>query len=152
MGKPMAETDIVTTPESVPAASLSVLGSQGTREFIRYFAASLIALLVDIGLLAVLTSWFFIPYLTAGALAFLCGLTVAYILSIRWVFEHRQVRSWPIEFLLFAVIGLIGLFINEVFLWLFTGILGWYVLGSKLMSVAAVFTWNFVARKYLLFR
>lgn len=148
----MAEPDIVTTPEAAPTPALSALGSQGTREFIRYFLASLIALFVDVGSLAILSEWLSVPYLWAGGIAFLLGLLVVYILSIRWVFESRQIKSPIAEFLLFALIGLVGLLINEGMLWLFTGFLGLHLLASKLLSVVAVFSWNFFARRTLLFQ
>ncbi len=146
------ESDIVTTPEAAPAATLSVLGSSGTREFIRYIAASALALAIDVATLSILTSWFAVPYLLSGAIAFTLGLVTVYTLSIWWVFDHRTARNWSTEFILFAVIGLIGLLINEVFLYVFTTALGLHYLLSKAASVIAVFTWNFCARKFLLFR
>lgn len=148
----MAEPDIVTTPEALPAASLSAMSSRSTREFIRYFAASLIALLVDISALSALSQWQGVPYLWAGGIAFTLGLIVIYILSVRWVFEARHIKSPMAEFLLFALIGFVGLLINEGFLALFTGWLGLHLLLSKLLSVIAVFSWNFSARRALLFR
>ena len=96
-------SDIVTSPEGEPTATLSMLGSAGTREFIRYFFASLIALIVDIGALTILTSWFAVPYLYSGALAFTLGLLTAYVLSVTWVFEHRHTRSWVAEFAFFSL-------------------------------------------------
>ena len=144
--------DIVTTPETEPTATLSIIGSEGTREFIRYTVASAIALGIDITTLFALTNWFNVSYLLSGAIAFTLGLLIVYVLSVRWVFEHRVTRNWSTEFFIFALIGLVGLGINEAFLWFFTSIFGVYYLLSKIASVVAVFTWNFCARKYLLFR
>lgn len=146
------ETDIAIAPETQSSTSLSMLGSQGTREFIRYFLASAIALLVDVGSLFFFTSVVGIPYLYGGATAFILGLIVVYVLSVTWVFDHRSLRSPAMEFLLFSVVGVAGLFINELVLYLFTGVVGLYYLFSKAASVIVVFSWNFAARKYLLFR
>lgn len=52
---------------------------------------------------------------------------------------------------MFALIGLVGLGLNELVLWLLTGLLGVFYLTSKIASVALVFTWNFAARKWFLF-
>lgn len=148
----MSEHDLAVSPEGGESLTLGALGSRDTREFVRYFGASLVALLVDVGTLFVCTSWLAIPYLYSGAIAFTLGLIVIYILSISWVFERRAgVHPW-IEFAVFALIGIIGLGINEGVLYILTGLLGVYYLLSKVASVFVVFTWNFFARKYLLFR
>ncbi len=148
----MAESDIVTTPEAESNTALAVAGSKGIHEFIRYFAASAVALILDAGVLWVLTSAFDIPYLYSGAIAFTLGLTLIYFLSIYWVFDQRAVRNWKAEFMLFALIGLIGLGLNELILWLFTDLFGFFFMISKFASVIVVFSWNFGARKWLLFR
>jgi len=147
----MAETDIVITPEAEPTASLSLLGSEGTREFIRYTVASAIALSADFAALAMLTNVFDVSYLFSGAIAFILGLCIIYLLSVRWVFAHRHLRNATLEFAIFAGIGLIGLGLNELILWLLTGFFGVYVLISKITSVIFVFSWNFAARKFSLF-
>jgi putative flippase GtrA len=148
----MSDGDIVTAPEKEVAPSLEALGSETTREFLRYLAASALALLIDTGTLWILTSVLNVQYLISGAVAFLLGLSVVYILSVLWVFEHRSLRSVPVEFLVFATIGVIGLALNEGVLWLFTGFFGFHYLASKGISVVIVFSWNFIARKFLLFR
>ena len=145
-------TDIATAPESESGAAIRAIGSRNTREFIRYFAASFIALAVDAGSLALMTSIFGVPYLISGGIAFTLGLITVYMLSIRWVFEVRHVRSVWAEFFIFLVIGAIGFCINEGVLWLLTGVFGLFYLVSKIASVLIVFTWNFFMRKFLLFR
>ncbi len=98
-----------------------------------------------------MTSVFGVPYLISGGVAFTLGLIVIYILSVRWVFEVRHVRSIWAEFTVFVVIGIIGLGLNEGVLWVLTGYFGLFYLVSKIASVLVVFTWNFFARKFLLF-
>lgn len=148
----MQHADIATSPESAPTSTLSTLGAEGIHEFIRYFVASLVALIIDVGSLWVLTSLLGVPYLLSGAVAFTLGVITVYILSVRWVFSERMVRNPHLEFLLFAGIGLVGLGINELVLWALTSIGGVFYLVSKMASVVVVFSWNFAARKWLLFR
>ncbi len=121
------------------------------REFLRYFSASLLALASDAGSLYVMVT-LGVNYLYAGALAFLIGLLVIYLLSVIWVFEKRSAHSVWVEFALFSLIGLLGLGMNELVLWLGTGILALPLFLSKGLSVLLVFTWNYSARKYILFR
>ena len=144
--------DIAAAPEGEKAPSFEALGSSTLHEFIRYFAASFVALAVDIGVLWLLTSIFGVEYLLSAAVSFLLGLTIVYLASIYWIFETRNMRSPGVEFGIFLIIGLIGLGINEGVLWLLTGGLGLYYLVSKIASVFIVFSWNFLARKYFLFK
>lgn len=148
----MTESDIAVAPESQSGATVGLIGSRNTREFVRYFAASLVALVVDAGSLALMTSVLGVQYLISGGVAFTLGLITVYVLSIRWVFETRHMRSVWVEFLVFLIVGVIGLGINEGVLWLLTGVFGLFYLVSKIASVLVVFTWNFFARKALLFK
>jgi len=148
----MHDPDIATSPEAAPTSTFSTLGAEGVHEFIRYFVASAIALLIDIGSLWLLTSVAAVPYLLSGAIAFVLGLVTIYLLSVRWVFRKRLVVNPHLEFALFAGIGIIGLALNEAVLWVLTGYFGVFYLLSKAASVMLVFSWNFAARKWLLFR
>jgi putative flippase GtrA len=144
--------DLATAPEQTPSQTMRILGGEGFHEFVRYFFASAVALLADIGALTLFTEVLGMPYLFAGALAFLIGLILIYVLSTHWVFSARRLGDPWAEFGLFSLIGIVGLGINELILWTLTGGLGLYVLYSKVVSVVFVFTWNFFARKYILFR
>lgn len=146
------EDKIATEPDTVLTPAVGVLGSEGLHEFVRYFVASLIALFVDAGLLVLLTSGAGVPYLWSGAIAFLAGLATVYILSVRWVFIKRALNDMKVEAIIFAVIGVVGLGINELVLYGLTGVLGFHYGLAKAASVGLVFFWNFGARKYLLFR
>jgi putative flippase GtrA len=146
------EGDIVATTERETAPAVSFLGSKGIHEFIRYAVASAAALALDVGSLWLFVEMFHVPYLVSGAVAFLVGLTVIYILSVYWVFDARVLSSRRAEFMLFALIGVIGLLLNEFMLWLFTERFGLFYMFSKLASVIVVFSWNFGARKWFLFR
>lgn len=134
------------------SAKVPGIASQNVREFLRYFGASLVALLCDAGSLALMTSVFHVPYLISAPIAFLFGLAIVYALSIYWVFERRDMQNPAAEFGIFLVIGVVGLGVNELVLWIFTGLFGVFYLVSKVASVVVVFTWNFFARKYTLFR
>ncbi len=148
----MSEPDLVTSPESATSPAISAMGARGAHEFIRYFVASGIALCLDVGSLYVLTSIFTVPYLISAVIAFVIGLTTIYVLSVNWVFEHRVLRDAKAEFAVFTLIGMVGLALNELVLWVLTGQLGLYYLLAKGVSIAVVFSWNFGARKWLLFR
>jgi len=148
----MADDDLATAPESAVTPGVAILGSPGLHEFVRYGLASGVALAVDAGLLGVLTSGLGIPYLVSGAIGFMAGLITIYLLSIGWVFQNRNLKDARAELLIFAIIGIVGLGINHAVLYVLTGLVGVHYGLSKAASVVLVFSWNFGARKYLLFR
>jgi len=120
-------------------------------QLFRYTFVGGVAFLADFGLLFVLTEYAGIPYLGSAAISFMVGLTVNYLLSVKWVFQSRTLANRTAEFLVFAVIGVVGLGLNELFIWVFTEFVGWHYLVSKIVTTAIVFLWNFLARKFILF-
>ncbi|WP_288817319.1 GtrA family protein [uncultured Alistipes sp.] len=124
--------------------------NKGKIQLFRYFFVGGAAFVVDFGLLWLLTEWG-LSYLLSAAFSFVAGLTINYALSVRWVFRDHTLHSHIIEFVFFAAIGVVGLGMNEAIMWMATELAGLYYLGSKLISTAVVFFWNFTARKYLLF-
>ncbi|HTX61498.1 MAG TPA: GtrA family protein, partial [Methanobacterium sp.] len=103
-------------------------------QFFRYLFVGGAAFLVDLASLYILTDFFGIYYLISAAIAFLLGLVTNYILSISWVFNRRSLDNKTVEFSVFAIIGIIGLGLNELFIWLFTAELGIYYLLSKILA------------------
>ena len=120
-------------------------------QLFRYTFVGGIAFIFDFCSLAILTEYLNIYYLISAAIAFLIGLTVNYYLSISWVFQKRSVKSKQMEFILFALIGIVGLALNEFFIWFFTEIISVHYLFSKIISTAFVYLWNFNIRKFALF-
>jgi putative flippase GtrA len=122
-----------------------------TLQLFRYTFVGGFAFLVDFSTLYFLTEYFNIYYLLSAGIAFTFGLIINYFLSVKWVFNSRAMKSRPLEFLLFTLIGLVGLGLNELFLWVLTDILLIYYLLSKIITTVIVYLWNFFARKYILF-
>ena len=121
-------------------------------QFFRYIFVGGIAFLVDIGSLYVFTDFFGIFYLISAAVAFIMGLITNYMLSICWVFNRRTLDNKTIEFSVFAMIGIIGLVLNELLIWFFTAEMNFFYLISKILAAIIILFWNFFARKLTLFR
>ncbi len=120
-------------------------------QLFRYTFVGGIAFVVDFVSLYLLTEFAGFHYLYSAAIAFILGLIINYILSILWVFNGRTVNKKIIEIIIFAVIGIIGLGLNELMIWFFTEQLTIYYLYSKMISTVIVYFWNFLARKYILY-
>ncbi|HTU26091.1 MAG TPA: GtrA family protein [Pirellulales bacterium] len=129
-----------------PAADLPLVVQMA-----RYLVVGGVAFVADFGALYVLTEFGHIHYLESAAIAFLFGMAVNYVLSVSWVFQVRAVKSQRLEFLLFALIGLVGLGFNQLLLRGLTEGLAVYYLHAKLITTGVVLAWNFAARKLLLF-
>ncbi len=119
-------------------------------EFVRYFACSALALALDAGLFG-LGLYAGLSYSVAAAIGFIAGLVLAYFLSVRFVFGERRLADERAEFVVFACIGLAGLMLTELLLWLMIGQRDWHPAVAKLISAGVVFGFNFGSRKVLLF-
>jgi putative flippase GtrA len=120
-------------------------------QFIRYTIVGGGAFIVDFGLLYLLTHFLHLHYLLSATISFIAGLLVNYFFSTIWVFSKKTVKNKYFEFLVFAIIGVIGLGFNDLFMWIFTDRCGVYYLLSKIITTIIVYFWNFFARKYILF-
>jgi len=120
-------------------------------QLIRYTFVGGVAFLVDYGLLYVLTEYGHLYYLFSATLSFLFGLVVNYLLSKVWVFQRSVIQKKWIEFLVFSLIGVIGLIFTIFFLKIFTDYCSIHYMISKIITTIIVFLWNFLARKYIIF-
>lgn len=121
-----------------------------TTEFARYFVASLAALLIDTAVL--LSTATVLHYLVAASLGFVAGALVSYLLAIRWVFgQRRLVQRKRAEVGVYALVGVLGLGINDLVIFLAVSSAGLSLLGAKLVAAGITFLFNFALRKLLLF-
>jgi len=120
-------------------------------QFGRYFVVGGLAFLVDYSFLYIFTESFHFYYLLSAALSFLMGLFVNYFFSCLWVFQTSS-EHCSIRFLFFALIGIIGLGLNEFIIWFCTNKLALYYMFSKIIAAVIVFFWNFLARRKLMMK
>ena len=121
-------------------------------QFVRYTVVGGLAFLGDFFTLFALTRFGGVHYLISAAIAFLVGLTLNYALSAVWVFSRRTLKNRAVEFGIFVGIGMIGLGLNELGMWLLAGRVGLHYLWAKIVTAGVVYVWNFGARKLALFR
>ena len=121
------------------------------REGARYFAASAVALAADALVYVALIRLADVHYLAAAPAGFMLGLAVHYALSTRWVFKARRLSDARAEFLIFALIGVGGLLLNQLVIYLGVERFGLSPELAKLLSAALSFCFNYGVRKVLLF-
>jgi len=120
-------------------------------QFFRYLFVGGTAFVVDYGLLYVLTEYAGLHYLLSATISFIAGLVVNYLLSTWWIFRKSKLQNKWAEFLVFAIIGVVGLLLNNLFMYVFTDLFHIHYMVSKLITTALVMIWNFAGRKYILF-
>ncbi len=109
-----------------------------------------IAFVIDYGLMILLTEAFHVPYLLSTTISFVVSLIFNYLMSMRFVFSHKDGMSRRREFVIFVVLSVIGLAINDLLMWLGTDIVGVVYYVTKFFATAVVMVWNFVTRKIFL--
>lgn len=121
------------------------------REGYRYLLASAIALAADAGIYIALIRVGGVYYLMSAPIGFAVGVTIIYLLSTRWVFRERRLSNARKEFVIFVVIGILGLLLNELIIFIGVERVALSYELAKLASAGIVFGFNFSARKLLLF-
>lgn len=155
------------------AMNLKKIFVEGTNNtFIQFFRSLFvggIATVADMAVLILVRELFRVPEDISVVVGFIVGLTVNYIISNVWVFSKAKVKNRVLDFVVFAVIGVIGLGLTQLIIAPFAmdGIFGkgflvsggyipfiptdkYYIIG-KCIAVVLVYMWNFFARKFLLY-
>ena len=119
-------------------------------QFIQFGIVGVIAFLIDYGLMVALTEFFGVPYLISNTISFTVSVVFNYVASMRYVFERRDDMSRRREFIIFVVLSIIGLILNDLFMWLFVSV--WFIdyRIAKIIVTVLVAIWNFVTRKIFL--
>lgn len=107
-----------------------------------------IAFVIDYGILFLLAKVIGLNELISAAISFIVSLTFNYFLSTKWVFEAK--KQTPKEVIIFVLLSVVGLGINEVLIYLGTKKLGIDVMIVKLFATAIVMVYNFITRKLIL--
>lgn len=128
----------------------SILG-----QFVRYLFTGGLAFVVDFGLFVLCLCIFDWHYLLANLAGLIAGLVLNYALSVGWVFtacERILEKKKTAEFAVFALVGFVGVGLNELLMFLMVDSFKWQEMISKMISAIVVLMWNFGGRKLILFR
>ena len=86
-----------------------------------------------------------------NSFAFSLAVVLNYIVSRFWVFEAGR-YSVGKEFLAFVGVAVVALLMSNAILWVGINQLHMNALFSKLLAVVIVLIWNFIMKKYLVFK
>lgn len=120
------------------------------QQILKFGVVGVLAFLIDYGLLMLLSQAFGVDPVIAAGISFCVSVVFNYLASMKYVFTHREDMSKRREFVIFIVLSVIGLGINE--LCMLAGVIALgdsalAVTGTKLFATAVVMVWNFLSRK-----
>lgn len=119
-------------------------------QVMKFGVVGVVAFAIDYGLLAFLTEIAGVNYLVSATVSFTVSVVFNYAASMRYVFRHREGMSRRREFVIFVVLSVIGLALNNACMWAGVELLGVHYLVVKIGATALVMVWNFVTRKIFL--
>ncbi|MBN1265814.1 MAG: GtrA family protein [Anaerolineales bacterium] len=131
-------------PEFVTVLRFAVVGAAGT--------------IVDLLLLALLTTHTSLPMWVANMVSYSSGIILNYQLNRHWTFRQGACEGVGRKFLQFSTISLAGMVLNTLILSGFEpvfarlGIGDWNCLPAKVTATGIVFFWNYVLNRLWTFR
>lgn len=120
------------------------------QQLMKFGVVGVIAFVIDYGLMVVLTELFGVEYLLSATISFTVSVVFNYLASMRYVFTHKEGLSRRREFVIFVVLSVVGLGINDLLMFLGTSLAGISYLITKIFATAVVMVYNFVTRKKFL--
>ena len=119
--------------------------------FLKFCAVGLSGVLVNMGLLWLLTEVAGLFYLVSAAISIETSIISNFVLNDYFTFRDRrspQVKSFLSRLLKFNLVSLAGLGFNMGVLWLLTEVFGIYYLLSNLCGIAVATLWNYLVNTW----
>ena len=124
--------------------------SELLRQFVKFFGVGSASAVGHFGVLILLVQVFGMAAVPASAAGALIGAWINYVLNYRYTFRSDKKHSEAV--FKFAVVALLGLVLNTLFMWLGVEIFSMHYLLSQVVTTGLVFIWNFVANRCWTFR
>ena len=118
-------------------------------QLIKFGIVGIIAAVIDFGVLFLLKGIFRADVLIASAIAFSVSVAVNYVLSMLFVFKGKGTSKFK-EFILFVILSIGGLLINQLVMWIGTEFTMLHYMIVKIIACIIVPVYNFVTRKIFL--
>lgn len=118
-------------------------------QYCKFAIVGITSLMVDYVFMVFLTenTAFGLDYFKASAFSYTLSVFVNYFLSMKYVFESRTDMGKVKEASIFFVLSLVGLFLNQVIMWIAVDVFKIYYVVAKLLSTLLVTNYNFISRK-----
>lgn len=119
-------------------------------QIVKFGLVGVICTAIDFGIMIFLTEIMDINYLISSGISFVTSMVINYLLSSRYVFCGKKDESKLIEFVIFSVLSVAGLGINQLLMWVCVDKAGLPYVLAKVGATAIVMLYNFITRKMVL--
>lgn len=121
------------------------------KELFRFSFTGGVCFVVEFLCLTLLVELVHIPVLIATAIAFLISVAVNYAMCVKWVFTDARAGGTAVRTAFLITSGM-GFGLNELLMWLFTGVMSIHYMIAKVVSTLLVMIWNYFTKRYVLQR
>ena len=128
----------------------AALSKSTTQQFMKFAAVGIASFAVDWALLVLLVEVCRINYLVGTTVSFVVSIALNYVLSMRYVFNHRDDISRKREFTVFAILSAIGLGLTDLVMFVGVAVLNIAYVAMKVIATFCVTWYNFFSRKRFL--
>ena len=118
-------------------------------QLIKFGIVGVIAAFVDVGVLVMLKEFLHIEVLIASMISFCVSVIANYLLSMSFVFKSKGQGKLK-EFIIFVVLSIGGLCLNQLILWIGVKFTSVYYLIVKFLAMVIVPIYYFITRKIFL--
>ena len=119
-------------------------------QMVKFGAVGFLCFFIDYGIMLLLTELAGVNYLISCCISFSVSVIVNYLLSMHFVFTAKANMKKRTQFVIFVILSVIGLGLNQLFMWLFVDLVHIPYQIAKLAVTAIVMLFNFVTRKVFL--
>lgn len=117
-------------------------------QLLKFGVVGVMATIIDFFFLFLFTDVFGMYYLLSAAISFVLSTLFNYVASMRFVFNSKFSKDEKSkELILFVILSVSGLVLNQVLLWFFVEKIALYYMAAKIVATFFVMTWNFISRK-----
>ena len=120
------------------------------KQFLKFGIVGFLAFCIDYSVFLLLTNVFGVYYLVSSTISFILSVTFNYICSMRYVFVGRADQTRVQQFIIFFILSVLGLGLNQLVLWLCVGVAAIPAWVGKLVATFIVMVFNFITRKIFL--
>ena len=117
-------------------------------KFLKFGIVGFLGLVIDFSITFLLKEKLKVHRYISSSVGFTIAASSNYLLNRLWTFESSNPRIL-VEYSKFIIISLIGLVINNLFLYIFEKKQRFYL--AKLFAIGVTTIWNFLANYYLTF-